>query len=168
MKRKFKNVVILGNCKIHKSAHILPYSIIEESEIGPNAMIGPFAHIRKGCKISEGTKIGNFCEIKNSIVGKNTKISHMSYVGDCEIGDFCNIGAGTIFCNYDGIQKHKIIVGNHCFIGSNSTIIAPRKIGNNCFIAGASVLREDLKDDQFYKIQTNQKIVKNKFQIQKD
>lgn len=163
-----KNIVLIGNVKIGKNVKIQPFCVIEDSEIQDNCTIGPFAHIRPNCLIKKGTKIGNFCEIKNSIIGENCAISHLAYVGDCEIGNNCNIGAGVVFCNYDGKLKHKTIVGNNCFIGSNSTIIAPLTIGNNCFIAGASVLRQNLNQNEFYisksenKIKPNKKIKENK------
>ena len=161
-KNQYDNVCFIGNVQIGKNVKIYPFCVIEDSIIEDDCVIGPFAHIRPNCTIKKGSRIGNFCEIKNSIIGENCAISHLSYVGDCEIGDNCNIGAGTIFCNYDGNKKHKTIVGGNCFIGSNSTIIAPRHIGKNCFIAGASVLREDLEDNKFYISKSNSETKNNK------
>ena len=158
-----KTVVFIGQNKIGKNVTILPYCVIENSEIQDDCTIGPFAHIRPNCIIKKGSKIGNFCEIKNSVIGKNCAISHMSYVGDATIGNFCNIGAGTIFCNYNGKQKFRSEVGNNCFIGSNSTIIAPITIGNNCFIAGGSTLRKSLTNNTFFKQKTYDDVRENLF-----
>ena len=159
----YENVVFKGKVKLGKGVTIYPFTVIEDSEIEDDCTIGPFAHIRPNCIIKQGTKIGNFCEIKNSVIGKHCAISHLSYVGDCEIGNNCNIGAGVVFCNYDGKKKHKSIVGHNTFIGSNCTIISPVQIGNNCFIAGASVLRKNLKDKEFYISKQVNEIKENKF-----
>ena len=157
-----ESCIFLGECKIGQNVKILPYCVIEDSVIEDNCTIGPFAHIRPNSLLKQGCKVGNFCEIKNSTIGENTAISHMSYVGDCDIGKDCNIGAGTIFCNFDGEKKHRCKVGDRCFIGSNSTIIAPRIIGNDCFIAGNSTIRTNMQDNEFFIIKQKETIKKNK------
>lgn len=114
--------------------------------IGENCKIGPNAYIREGCKLADNVKVGSFVEIKKTIVGEGSKIPHLSYMGDCEIGTKCNIGCGTITCNYDGTNKSKTIIGDNAFVGSNVNLVAPVKIGNNVFIAAGSTITEDVPD----------------------
>ena len=156
-----ESVVIIGNCTISDKATILPYCVLENCVIEESCVIGPFTHIRPNSVIKAGAKIANFCEIKASTIGQNTKISHLSYVGDCTIGNNCNIGAGTIFCNYDGTNKHHTIVENNCFIGSNCCIVSPLTIGENSFIAAGSVLRKSIDKNSFYKSKMQEKLCKN-------
>lgn len=140
-----------GELKIIKTFKRLYYLfkylswIDPQTKIGKNCKIGPFAHIREGVILKDNAKIGN-AEIKNSIVGKNTKIPHFAYVGDAEIGDNVNIGAGTVICNYDGKKKHKTIIEDGAFIGSNTTLVAPVKIGKNAYVAGGSIINKDVPD----------------------
>ena len=115
--------------------------------IGEDCEIGPNAYIREGCKLSDKVKIGSFVEIKKAIIGKGTKVPHLSYMGDCEIGQNCNIGCGTITCNYDGFNKSKTIIGNHSFIGSNTNLVAPVTLGDNTFVAAGSTITDDVPDD---------------------
>ena len=129
---------------IGKNVEILN-STIEESEIEKNVKIGPYTHLRKGCYICAGAKIGNFSELKNTKVGKNTNICHLGYLGDSEIGENVNIGAGTITCNFDGTTKHKTVIGDNSFIGSNTVIVAPRSIGKNAFTGAGSVVTKDVE-----------------------
>ncbi|MBQ9791755.1 MAG: hypothetical protein IJW28_04125 [Clostridia bacterium] len=124
-------------------------SYIENSTIENNVNIGPFAHIKNGSIIKDGAVIGNYVEIKNSIVGKNTKIKHLTYVGDATIGDNCNIGCGVIFANYNGRKKQKITIGNNCFIGSNVNLIAPLNIADDCYICAGATVTSDLKKGDF-------------------
>lgn len=161
----FPNVYILGNCEIKKGTKIYPNSILIDAKIGENCeikssyiessvikdnvKIGPFAHIRPNSLIKNDCKIGNFVEIKNSVIGANTKASHLAYIGDSEIGDNCNIGCGVIFANYDGKTKHKAIVGDGCFVGSNSNIIAPIVIAKNTYICAGTTLTKDTKEGDF-------------------
>lgn len=114
-----------------------------KTKIGKNCKIGPFARIREEVILGDGVRIGN-PEIKNSIIGKNAKIPHFAYIGDAEIGENVNIGAGTVTCNYDGKRKHKTIIEDGAFIGSNTTLIAPVKIGKNAYVAGGSTITEDV------------------------
>lgn len=114
--------------------------------IGEDCEIGPNSYIREGCKLANKVKIGSFVEIKKAIIGEGTKIPHLSYMGDCEIGEKCNIGCGTITCNYDGFNKSKTIIGNHSFIGSNTNLVAPVTLGDNTFIAAGSTITDDVPE----------------------
>ena len=117
--------------------------MIEDAIIANNCIIGPFARIRPGTHLEEGAHIGNFVEIKNTKVGKNSKAGHLSYLGDTTIGDNVNIGAGTITCNYDGVNKNQTIIESGVFIGSNTSLVAPVKIKKNATIGAGSVITED-------------------------
>ena len=112
--------------------------------IGEDCEIGPNSYIREGCKLSNKVKIGSFVEIKKAIIGEGTKVPHLSYMGDCEIGEKCNIGCGTITCNYDGLHKSKTIIGNHSFIGSNVNLVAPVTLGDETFVAAGSTITDDV------------------------
>ena len=146
------NVRIGANCHISDSSigdsvEIKANTIIESSHIGAHAILGPFARIRPGTNLGEGSKVGNFVETKNTIVGKGSKINHLSYVGDAELGANVNVGAGTITCNYDGVNKHKTDIGDGAFIGSNSTLIAPVTIGEQGFVAAGSTVTKNVPAD---------------------
>jgi bifunctional UDP-N-acetylglucosamine pyrophosphorylase/glucosamine-1-phosphate N-acetyltransferase len=153
------NVTIGNNCTIGANCilrdtiiaddvEIKANSIIEGADIAEKCVIGPFARIRPGTELSPEVHVGNFVEIKKSIVGNGTKICHLSYIGDSEIGRQVNVGAGTITCNYDGANKHKTIIGDHAFIGSNSALIAPIMIGENATIGAGSAINEDAPANQ--------------------
>ena len=134
-----KNVVIEDNVKIHS------FCSIESSIIREGASIGPFGRLRNNAEIGQDSKIGNFVEVKNSSLKKGVKASHLSYIGDAEIDDDTNIGAGTITCNYDGVDKHKTLIGKRAFIGSNSSLIAPIKIGDGANVAAGSSISKDVE-----------------------
>ncbi len=136
--------------RIADNVRIKAFSHLEDCQIGEAADIGPYARLRPGADIGEGARIGNFVEIKKTKVGKGSKINHLSYAGDGEIGAGVNIGAGTIFCNYDGFDKHKTVIGDGAFIGSNTTIVAPTHIGDNALIAAGSVVTKDAPSDALY------------------
>ena len=138
------NVVFGNNVVIDSFVEIKSFSHIEECRIKKGSIIGPYARIRGGTIIDEKCKIGNFVEIKKSNISKKVKINHLSYVGDTEIGSSTNIGAGTITCNYDGKNKNKTKIGKNTFVGSNSTIIAPIKIGDNVTMGAGSVFNKDI------------------------
>ena len=137
---------ILENTRVGEGVKVLPYSYISDSEIQNGAVVGPYARIRNGSVIGERAEIGNFVEVKKSSVGRETKAKHLTYIGDATIGEKTNIGAGTVFANYDGVNKYQTYVGNNVFIGSNSLIIAPRKLGDWSFIAGGSVVNKDIPE----------------------
>jgi len=139
---------IYDNVKIGKDTVIHPNCTIKSGVIiGEECEIGPNSYIREGCALSNNVKIGSFVEIKKAIVGKGTKIPHLSYIGDCEIGEKCNIGCGTITCNYDGLKKSKTIIGNNVFVGSNVNLVAPVAIKDNAFIAAGSTITDDVPEN---------------------
>lgn len=133
--------------EIKNNVEIL-HSYIENAVIEDNVTIGPFAHLRSGTKLAENVHIGNFVETKNASLGKNTKSGHLTYIGDAEIGSEVNIGAGTIFANYDGKKKHLTKIGNRVFIGSNTKLVAPLQIGNESVTAAGSTITSDVLDQQ--------------------
>ena len=141
------NTYIYDDVKIGMDTVIHPNTIIKSGvEIGEDCEIGPNSYIREGCKLSNKVKIGSFVEIKKAIIGEGTKVPHLSYMGDCEIGERCNIGCGTITCNYDGFHKSKTIIGNHSFIGSNTNLVAPVTLGDETFVAAGSTITDDVPD----------------------
>lgn len=142
----YPNVELRGNTVIGENNIIESYTIIEDSIIKDASSIGPFAHIHKDCHIASSVVIGNYVEVKHSKIGRNTKIKHLSYVGDALIGDFCNIGAGVVFANYkkQGAKKESTRVGDHAFIGSHAVLIAPLEIGENAFVAASSTITENV------------------------
>jgi bifunctional UDP-N-acetylglucosamine pyrophosphorylase/glucosamine-1-phosphate N-acetyltransferase len=146
------NVSIGANCQISDSTigdgvSILPNTIIESSVVGDRAVVGPFARLRPGTRMESDTKVGNFVETKKTLVGKGSKINHLSYVGDAQLGENVNIGAGTITCNYDGVSKHKTDLGDGVFVGSNSTLVAPIKVDKGGFIAAGSTVTTEVPSD---------------------
>ena len=141
------STTIYENVEIGKDTVIHPNCIIKSGvEIGNECEIGPNSYIREGCVLANNVKIGNCVEIKKAIVGKGTKIPHLSYMGDCEIGEKCNIGCGTITCNYDGFKKSKTIIGNNVFVGSNVNFIAPVEVEDNAIIAAGSTITDNVPD----------------------
>ncbi|WP_322989624.1 bifunctional UDP-N-acetylglucosamine diphosphorylase/glucosamine-1-phosphate N-acetyltransferase GlmU [Hoeflea sp.] len=128
-------------------ATIHAFSHLEGAVVGEGAMIGPFARLRPGTELAERAKVGNFCEIKKAKVGAGAKVNHLTYIGDAVIGAGANIGAGTITCNYDGLNKHLTEIGEGSFIGSNSSLVAPIKIGNGAYVGSGSVVTEDVPED---------------------
>jgi len=131
---------ILKNCTIGRHTVIKPNTIIEDSSIGEYCSVGPFARIRPGCQLDKDAHVGNFVEMKNSVLGESSKAGHLSYLGDAVIGKQVNIGAGTITCNYDGVNKFKTIIGDGAFIGSNSSLVAPSVIGDKATVGAGSVI----------------------------
>jgi len=138
--------VVLGpNVKIGKGAEILPFCRLSNASVGPQAIVGPFAHLRGGVHLHEGAEVGNFVEVKNSIFGAKAKAKHLSYIGDTNMGAKANIGAGTITCNYDGLNKFKTTIGEGAFIGSNSSLVAPLTIGDNAIVGAGSVITKNIE-----------------------
>ncbi len=140
----YPNVFIGKNVKIGNNIKIKSFCHIENTIIKDNVDVGPFARLRDHVFIDSGTKIGNFVEIKKSKIKRNVKISHLSYIGDAQIGDYTNIGAGMITCNFDGKKKNNTIIGNNCFIGSNSSLIAPINVKDNSVIGAGTVADKDV------------------------
>ena len=138
-------VVIGKKVRIENNVKILAFSHLEGTTVGASSIIGPFARLRPGTKIENNSKVGNFVEIKKSILKKNSKVNHLSYIGDSIIGKSTNVGAGTITCNYDGINKNKTIIEDNVFIGSNSSLVAPLKIKKNAIIGAGSVITKNVR-----------------------
>jgi bifunctional UDP-N-acetylglucosamine pyrophosphorylase / glucosamine-1-phosphate N-acetyltransferase len=151
----------LKNVNIGKNVFIKANCVIEDAVIEDNCIVGPFARIRPGTHLAKGARVGNFVETKNTKIGKNSKASHLSYLGDTTVGEKVNIGAGTITCNYDGFNKHKTTIENGVFIGSNTALVAPVKIGKNSIIAAGSVITEDAPAEQLTIARTKQVTIKS-------
>ena len=154
-------VVIGKKVKISNSVEILPFTHIENATLESNVNVGPFSRIRPGTFLSKGSRVGNFVEVKKSKVGRNSKINHLSYVGDASIGKNVNIGAGTITCNYDGKKKNKTRILDGAFIGSNSALVAPIKIGKNSVVGAGSTLTKNVKNRSLSLTRANQVEIKN-------
>ncbi len=154
-------VVIGKKTKIGNNVEILPFTHIENATLEANVNVGPFSRIRPGSFLSKGSKIGNFVEIKKSKVGKNSKINHLSYVGDADVGKNVNIGAGTITCNYDGKKKNKTKISDGAFVGSNTALIAPIKIGKKVIIGAGSVLTKNVRDKSLALTRSSQIEIRN-------
>ena len=136
-----KDVVISDNVSIEAFSHIV------STQIGADCSVGPYARLREGTVLEDQAKIGNFVETKKTKIGKGSKANHLAYLGDAEVGEGSNIGAGTITCNYDGTNKHQTKIGNKTFVGTNSSLVAPLNIGNNSYIGAGSVITKDVEDD---------------------
>ena len=156
----FEGHVVLGagvrvgpNCVI-KNAHIGPgcninaFSHIEDATLGSECSVGPYARLRPGTELGDQARIGNFVETKKAVFGRGSKANHLAYIGDTTLGDGCNIGAGTITCNYDGVNKHQTIIGDRVFVGSNSTLVAPVEIQNDGFVAAGSAITKTVPTDE--------------------
>ena len=141
------NVFFGPGVTVESGALIHSFSHMEGAHISANAEIGPYARLRPGANLGEGSKVGNFCEVKKAEIGRGAKVNHLTYIGDAIIGEKTNIGAGTITCNYDGINKHLTQIGANAFIGSNSSLVAPVSIGKGAYIASGSVVTMDVPDD---------------------
>ncbi len=145
-------VIIGPNChitdtEIASNVEIKSHSVLEGAKVGNHVAVGPFARLRPKASLGDHAKVGNFVEIKKSNIGENSKVSHLSYIGDAEVGDNVNIGAGTITCNYDGVNKFVTTVGDGVFVGSNTSLVAPVALGENVTVAAGSVVTIDVKED---------------------
>lgn len=159
------NVSIGANCIIinsiiHEGAEILPNSIVENAEVGTNCSVGPFARLRPGTKLAAKAKVGNFVEIKNANIGLGSKINHLSYIGDTDMGADVNIGAGTITCNYDGANKHRTVIGDRVFVGSDTQLVAPVTVEDGATIGAGSTIRKTAPADALTLTKSEQKTVK--------
>ncbi|OCG58031.1 bifunctional UDP-N-acetylglucosamine diphosphorylase/glucosamine-1-phosphate N-acetyltransferase GlmU [Gilliamella sp. Fer4-1] len=152
---------ILRNCTIDDHSNISPYSIIEDSIIAKQCTIGPFARLRPGSKLDEQAHVGNFVELKKAHLGKLTKAGHLSYLGDSEIGNNVNIGAGTITCNYDGANKFKTVIEDDVFVGSDTQLIAPVKVGKGATIAAGTTVTNNVNDNELVVSRVKQKQLAN-------
>tara|TARA_B100001123_G_C15182529_1_gene975894 strand:+ start:23 stop:661 length:639 start_codon:yes stop_codon:yes gene_type:complete len=154
-------VVIGRKTKIGNNVQILPFTHIENATLESNVNIGPFSRIRPGSFLSKGSRVGNFVEVKKSKIGKNSKINHLSYIGDAYVGKNVNIGAGTITCNYDGKKKNKTKILDGAFIGSNTALVAPIKIGKKAIVGAGSALTKSVKNKSLALTRSNQIEIKN-------
>jgi bifunctional UDP-N-acetylglucosamine pyrophosphorylase/glucosamine-1-phosphate N-acetyltransferase len=154
-------VVIGSKVKIGSNVIIKSFSHLEKCKIENKVEIGPYARIRPDTVLKEGSKIGNFVEVKKSIVGKKSKVNHLSYIGDTEIGKSSNIGAGTITCNYDGIKKSKTKIKDNVFIGSNSALVAPVTIEQKSIVGAGSVITKNVKKNSLALTRSSQTEIKN-------
>jgi bifunctional UDP-N-acetylglucosamine pyrophosphorylase/glucosamine-1-phosphate N-acetyltransferase len=134
-------VVIEDGAVIHSFSHL------EGARVGRSVSVGPFARLRPGARLEEGSRVGNFVEIKAAEIGRGAKVNHLSYIGDASVGAASNIGAGTITCNYDGYAKHRTEIGENAFVGTNSSLVAPVKIGAGAYVGSGSVITEDVAPD---------------------
>jgi bifunctional UDP-N-acetylglucosamine pyrophosphorylase / glucosamine-1-phosphate N-acetyltransferase len=144
---RIRSYTVIGNSVVGDGVLVRPGTIMDDARVGAGATIGPYSHLRPGSKIGDGAHVGNFVETKKIKLGKGSKANHLSYLGDAEIGEGVNIGAGTITCNYDGVNKHKTIIEDGVFIGSDSTLVAPIKIGHGAYVAAGSSITEDVPAD---------------------
>jgi bifunctional UDP-N-acetylglucosamine pyrophosphorylase/glucosamine-1-phosphate N-acetyltransferase len=162
----FDGAVIMPNCYIKDTVigenSTFNYSQSENAVVGKNCTVGPFARLRPKAVIKDDVKIGNFVEVKNATIGSGSKVSHLAYVGDADVGENCNIGCGAIFVNYNGKTKSRSIVGNNCFIGSNCNVIAPVKIENNAYICAGTTITDDVKTDDFVIGRVRQQVKENR------
>ncbi|MES9837552.1 MAG: bifunctional UDP-N-acetylglucosamine diphosphorylase/glucosamine-1-phosphate N-acetyltransferase GlmU, partial [Candidatus Thiodiazotropha sp.] len=140
--------VLLKNCSIGEDTEVFANSVLEDAEIGSQCRIGPFARVRPESRLADHVHIGNFVEIKKSRVADGSKINHLSYVGDSDVGEQVNIGAGTITCNYDGANKHKTVIGDRAFIGSDTQLIAPVVVGDGATIGAGSTISRDAPSEK--------------------
>ena len=155
------HVVIGPKVKIGNSVKINSFSHLENCKIENKVDIGPYARIRPGTVLKEGSRVGNFVEIKKSIIGKKSKVNHLSYIGDAYLGSSVNIGAGTITCNYDGIKKNKTKIKSNVFIGSNSSLVAPVTINENSIVGAGSVITKNVKKKSLALTRSLQAEIKN-------
>lgn len=144
---RIRSYSVISNCEIGDKVLIRPGCILEDSTVRNGAELGPYTHLRPGCDIGEGAHLGNFVEAKKSRIGKKSKANHLSYLGDAQIGDGVNVGAGTITCNYDGVTKSTTTIDDGVFIGSDTTLVAPVRVGRGSYVGAASCITEDVPDD---------------------
>ena len=144
---RVRSYCVIRNCEIGHGVLVRPACVMEDAHIGDGAVIGPYSHLRAGSDIGEGAHVGNFVETKKIKLGKGSKANHLTYLGDAEIGAGVNIGAGTITCNYDGVHKHKTTIEDGVFIGSDSTLVAPLRVGKGAYVGAASCITEDVPED---------------------
>lgn len=154
---------VLENVSVEAGAHLKPYTVATDSRVGPKAAVGPFSHLRPKTDLGEASKVGNFCETKKTTVGKGSKVNHLAYVGDGQIGEGVNVGAGVIFCNYDGVQKHTTVLKDGVFVGSDSQIVAPITVGEGAYIASGSTITKDVPADALAIARTRGQTIKEGF-----
>ena len=142
-----RSYCVIRDSVIGDGVTVRPGCIMEDARISAGAIIGPYSHLRPGSEIGEGAHVGNFVETKKVTLGKGSKANHLTYLGDAEIGAGVNIGAGTITCNYDGVHKHKTVIEDDVFIGSDSTLVAPVRVSKGAYVGAASCITDDVPED---------------------
>jgi bifunctional UDP-N-acetylglucosamine pyrophosphorylase/glucosamine-1-phosphate N-acetyltransferase len=141
-----QNVVFGPGVTIESGAEILPFCHLEGCHVSTGARVGPFARLRPGAELGEDVHVGNFVEVKNATLGTGVKANHLTYLGDAHVGEGANIGAGTITCNYDGVMKHQTVIGKRAFIGSDTMLVAPVRVGDDAMTASGAVITGDVPD----------------------
>ena len=154
-------VVIGEKVKIQNNVKIFSFSHLENVKIENNVNVGPYARLRPGAVLKTGSRVGNFVEVKKSIIGKGSKVNHLSYIGDSHLGKSVNIGAGTITCNYDGIKKNKTNIKDNVFVGSNSSLVAPVTLNENSIIGAGSVITKNVRKKSLALTRSTQAEVRN-------
>tara|TARA_B100001121_G_C18655423_1_gene606204 strand:+ start:53 stop:664 length:612 start_codon:yes stop_codon:yes gene_type:complete len=154
-------VVFIGNVVLKNNITIKSFSHLEDVKIEDNVSVGPYARLRPGSILGVGAKVGNFVEVKKSRIGKNSKVNHLSYIGDTTLGNSVNIGAGTITCNYDGVKKSKTYIKDRAFIGSNTSLVAPVVIGEKSIVGAGSVITRKVNKKSLALTRAKQEEVKN-------
>ncbi len=144
---RIRSFSVIENCTLGNGVLIRQSCVLEDSKVADGAQIGPFAHLRPGSEIGENAHVGNFVETKKAKLGKGAKANHLTYLGDAEVGEGANIGAGTITCNYDGVSKHGTRIGKGAFVGSDATLVAPINIGDGAYIGAGSCITKDVPSD---------------------
>ena len=144
---RIRSFTVIENCTLGNGVLIRQSCVLEDSTVADGAKIGPFAHLRPGSEIGENAHVGNFVETKKARLGKGAKANHLTYLGDAEIGEGANIGAGTITCNYDGVNKHPTRIGKGAFVGSDTTLVAPISVGDGAYIGAGSCITKDVPAD---------------------
>lgn len=139
---------IITDSEVGEKATVLA-SVLVSAKVGKNTKVGPFAYLRPGAEAGDNCRVGDFVELKNAKLGEGTKVSHLTYVGDAELGKNCNVGCGVVFANYDGEKKSVSVVGDECFLGSNCNVVAPVKVGDRSYIAAGTTLTKDVEPDSF-------------------
>ncbi|HEY7883396.1 MAG TPA: bifunctional UDP-N-acetylglucosamine diphosphorylase/glucosamine-1-phosphate N-acetyltransferase GlmU [Cellvibrionaceae bacterium] len=151
---------VIKNSHIGKNSQIKANSLLEDAYIHRDCEVGPYARLRPGTHLKEGAKIGNFVEVKKSIIGAGSKVNHLSYIGDCHMGAGVNIGAGTITCNYDGVNKVQTLIGDNCFVGSNSALVAPVELARGTTVGAGSIINHNTEEDDLAVSRARQKNIK--------
>ena len=144
---RIRSFSVIENCTLGDGVLVRQHCVLEDSSVADRAELGPFAHLRPGCEIGEGAHVGNFVECKKTRMGNGAKANHLTYLGDAEIGEGANIGAGTITCNYDGVKKYPTRIGKRVFVGSDTSLVAPITVGDGAYIGAGSCITKDVPAD---------------------
>jgi bifunctional UDP-N-acetylglucosamine pyrophosphorylase/glucosamine-1-phosphate N-acetyltransferase len=144
---RIRSFSVIQDSELARAVLVRPGCVLDQAKVGEGATLGPYAHLRPGSEIGDGAHVGNFVETKKARLGKGAKANHLTYLGDAEVGAGVNVGAGTITCNYDGVHKHMTVIEEGAFIGSDSTLVAPVRIGKGAYVGAGSCITEDVPAD---------------------